>query len=143
MALSNSAVAVNAQNALALFKGETVERYAEGIVLNTPAGRPSGGGDEAANSESPNQQLATSNYQLNNYPNPFNNNTVIEVSIPVNTTGQLVVTDVTGKQLKKIVLNQANNQIELKGADLGYGIFFYSLYINGKFVQTKKMIRMR
>ena len=150
LALSNSAVAVNAQNVLALFKGETVERYAEGIVLNTPAGRSSGGGDGDANPEflnqqpeNSNQQLATSNYQLNNYPNPFNNNTVIEVSIPINTTGQLVVTDVTGKQLKKIVLNQANNQIELKGAELGYGIFFYSLYINGRFVQTKKMARIR
>jgi len=140
LAASNSAVAINAQNVLALFRGETTERYAEAIVLNT-AGRPGG------NTESPNQQPPTStqqeSYQLNNYPNPFNENTIIEVTIPLHTTGKIMITDVTGKQLKHLSLNKGNNQIELNGSELGYGIFFYTLYINDEFIETKKMVRIR
>ena len=59
------------------------------------------------------------------------------------TTGKIMITDVTGKQLKHLSLNKGNNQIELNGNELGYGIFFYTLYINDEFVQTKKMVRIR
>ena len=54
-----------------------------------------------------------------------------------------MITDVTGKQLKRVMLTETNNQVEVNGEELGYGIFFYSLYINGELVETKKMARMR
>ena len=59
------------------------------------------------------------------------------------TTGKIKITDVTGKQLKSLSLNKGNNQIELNGNELGYGIFFYTLYINDEFIETKKMVRIR
>ncbi|MBV6485208.1 MAG: hypothetical protein KFKLKKLM_01761 [Flavobacteriales bacterium] len=35
------------------------------------------------------------------------------------------------------------NKVELRGNELGYGIFFYSLYINGEYIQTKKLTRIQ
>ncbi|OFY96843.1 MAG: hypothetical protein A3K10_08685 [Bacteroidetes bacterium RIFCSPLOWO2_12_FULL_31_6] len=82
-------------------------------------------------------------YKLNNYPNPFNESTVIEATIPENTSGEIIITDVTGKQVQRVVLSTSKNKVELQGNELGYGIFFYSLYINGEYIQTKKLIRIQ
>jgi type IX secretion system substrate protein len=80
---------------------------------------------------------------LNNYPNPFNENTMIEAVLPENSTGEIVINDVTGKQIKRIALTEMENQYEVKGDELGFGIFFYSLYVNGEYVKTKKMTRTK
>ena len=137
LAATKDPIAINAQNALSFFKGETTERYAEAIVINPSASRGAGndGANEALDVKQP--------YALNNYPNPFNENTIVAITLPEATLGTVVVTDVAGRQLKKVELNQTENQIEINGDELGYGIFFYSLYINGELVETKKMARMR
>jgi len=68
---------------------------------------------------------------------------MIEVTLPENTNGRIVITDVLGKELMQFNLTQENNQIEIEGNQLGYGIFFYSLFIDEELVKTKKMTRMR
>jgi Subtilase family len=136
LAATSSPIAINAQNTLDFFKGEVVERFAEPIIVVPNTNR-------VMNTDTSTFQYSSYNYELNNYPNPFNENTVIEVTIPVNTKGKLLITDVTGRQLKQIELSQTENEVELNGNKLGYGVFFYSLYINDEFVTTKKMTRMR
>ncbi|MDG1476437.1 MAG: T9SS type A sorting domain-containing protein [Vicingaceae bacterium] len=142
LAQTNQPIAIKAQNALSFFKGETTERYAEAIVLNPVASRGANNNDASTVNDAQ-QPLTKELYTLNNYPNPFNENTVLEVTLPEATEGEVVITDVTGKQLKRVMLTETNSQVEVKGEELGYGIFFYSLYINGELVETKKMARMR
>lgn len=137
MAAKTGATAINAQNALSLFKGENIERFAEPIILTPNNAR-------LLQPQTSNVQLQTGvDYKLNNYPNPFNESTVLEATIPTNTSGEIVITDVTGKQIQRVVLNNTENKVELRGNELGYGIFFYSLYINGEYVQTKKLTRIQ
>jgi len=137
LAASSTPISINAKNALALYKGEVFEYFAEPINLT-----PSNNARIKNNTILPNS-LSPNTYNLNNYPNPFNDNTIIEVLIPPSAIGQLVINDVTGKQIKTINLNDSNNKIEINGNELGYGMFFYSLYVNGEYVQTKKMTRIQ
>ena len=65
---------------------------------------------------------------------------MIEVTLPENTNGRIVITDVLGKELMQFNLTQENNQLEIEGNQLGYGIFFYSLFIDEELV--KKARRM-
>jgi len=132
---TNGAIAINAQNTLRVFLNEYVNRFAEPIIANS--------GAKLMLPETVNQSTVVSNYQLINYPNPFNENTVIEVTLPKNTTGQLVITDVLGKELLRFTLTKENNLLEVEGNQLGYGIFFYSLLINNELVKTNKLIRMK
>ncbi|HRP59509.1 MAG TPA: T9SS type A sorting domain-containing protein, partial [Vicingus sp.] len=137
MAAKTGATAINAQNALSLFKGEDIERFAEPIILIPNNAR-------LLQPQTSNAQLQSGiDYKLNNYPNPFNESTVLEATIPTNTSGEIVITDVTGKQIQRVVLNNTDNKVELRGNELGYGIFFYSLYINGEYIQTKKLTRIQ
>lgn len=137
MASKTGATAINAQNALSLFKGENIERFAEPIILTPNNAR-------LLQPQASNIQLQTGvDYKLNNYPNPFNESTVIEATIPENTSGEIIITDVTGKQVQRVVLSTSKNKVELQGHELGYGIFFYSLYINSEYIQTKKLTRIQ
>jgi type IX secretion system substrate protein len=134
--LTGGAIATNATNALRLFKNENVSKFAEPIITGSSA-------RIIAPNTVPEPSELAAIYNLNNYPNPFNENTVIEVTIPENTKGKLLITDVVGKQLMEIELTQQENKLEINGNKLGYGVFFYSLYINKRFMITKKMTRMR
>jgi hypothetical protein len=136
IANSNSATAVNAQIILNLFKAENFDRYAEPITNNTSSSRLN-------NTTSNNNQQTVNNYSLNNYPNPFNQNTTIEAVLPEGATGQLVITDITGRVVKRIELVANDNKIEISGSQIGYGIFFYSLYVNEQYIRTNKMTRTK
>jgi len=81
-----------------------------------------------------------------NYPNPFNPTTIISYNLSkkarvelnvYNLNGQLVQSLVNGKQDKGI------HQTEFKGAYLTTGIYVYSLKIDGKTVQSRKMMLLK
>jgi hypothetical protein len=79
-----------------------------------------------------------------NYPNPFNPTTSIGFSIPKNGLVSLVIYDIAGKEVKK-VLNETNysagnHRIQFNGDGISSGVYFYSLYFNGGLIDTKKMI---
>jgi hypothetical protein len=136
LSVTSGPAAINAQNALTFFEGENFERRAEPIIVVSNSNRLS-------NPELPISQQATNYYQLNNYPNPFNENTMIEAVLPENSIGEIVINDVTGKQIKRIALTEMENKIEVIGNEIGFGIFFYTLYVNEEYVKTKKMTRTK
>ncbi len=75
-----------------------------------------------------------------NIPNPFKGNTVINYKLPNSfSSAQLVVSDNAGKTLKNITLSKGSSQVTLAAGFLPSGNYRYSLYIDGKVIQTKSM----
>lgn len=77
-----------------------------------------------------------------NAPNPFNGQTTIEYSIPKKSKNSLIVIfDVSGKEIKSFAPGHTGNgSLTIKANDLPAGQYSYSLIVDGKLVDTKKMI---
>jgi phosphodiesterase/alkaline phosphatase D-like protein len=88
-----------------------------------------------------------SSYRLEqNFPNPFNPSTVIRYFIPENAHVTLMVRNILGEEVSRPV-----EQYELSGehyaavdaSALASGVYFYTLRVEGRVVDTKKMIVLR
>ena len=82
-----------------------------------------------------------------NYPNPFNPSTTINYHVSQNNSLiELTVYDLTGKEIRKLVDKKQSigiYQINFSAENLSSGIYFYKLNINGKILDTKKMILVK
>jgi len=87
-------------------------------------------------------------YQLfENYPNPFNPQTVIEYSLPLEVPVKLIVYDILGREVIRLVdeiQKPGYKSIVWNGQDMqnkkvGSGIYFYQLSTND-FMKTRKMV---
>lgn len=79
-----------------------------------------------------------------NQPNPFDVNTTIRYFIPENATGAafIIFNDVYGQEIRKVEITMKGfGSINANTENLSSGIYTYSLYIDGKVIDTKKMIR--
>jgi hypothetical protein len=76
-----------------------------------------------------------------NFPNPFNKSTVISLSIPKESNAASIVVSQTGsgKILKSIPVSGAS-QVTLDAASLSAGAYTYTLYIDGKKIDSKQMV---
>lgn len=77
-----------------------------------------------------------------NQPNPFTETTTIHYAIPTNTQrAELRISDVSGRVLKSIVIDQrGEGQTRLEAQSLSPGTYVYSLVLDGRILETKKMI---
>lgn len=77
-----------------------------------------------------------------NDPNPFSEQTSIEVSVPESvTSATLLIFDMQGKQVKRIdISDRGTSRITVMGQGLPEGMYLYSLVADGKVVKTRKMI---
>ena len=77
-----------------------------------------------------------------NVPNPFNNSSSIAYYIPsVSHNVQLMITDIAGHVLKTYSIAQSGyGKQTIYGNQLMSGMYEYSLLIDGKLIDTKKMI---
>ncbi|MBV6461599.1 MAG: hypothetical protein HJHJAOHD_01729 [Flavobacteriales bacterium] len=77
-----------------------------------------------------------------NVPNPFNENTSINYYIPENIRyAQIIFTDMHGRIIKTIDIKQSGNgQLKVYAANLSQGIYQYSIVVDGKVIDTKKML---
>lgn len=77
-----------------------------------------------------------------NVPNPFSQNTIIKCYIPDGTiNANIYIYDMQGTQIKKIQINgKGNENITIQGSELRAGMYMYTLIIDGKEIDTKKMI---
>ncbi len=81
-----------------------------------------------------------------NYPNPFNPKTNIKYEIAKSKNVILRIYDITGKEIISLV-NQKQNagtyEVDFSGSGYSSGVYFYSLIIDGKLIDTKKMILIK
>ncbi|MBX7047323.1 MAG: T9SS type A sorting domain-containing protein [Ignavibacteria bacterium] len=103
------------------------------------------GGDPLTSINQTNLQLP-SQYNLGqNYPNPFNPTTQINYEIKSASFISIKVFDLQGKKLATLV-NQRQNvgsysvSFDALKYNISSGIYFYSMYLEGKIAYTKKMI---
>jgi hypothetical protein len=81
-----------------------------------------------------------------NIPNPFSESTVIRYYLPDGTTNAIIrVTDMGGSPVKDLQLGTTRgaNQVEFQTQGLAAGTYLYSLFVDGKFIDTKKMMMVR
>ncbi|MCX6165482.1 MAG: T9SS type A sorting domain-containing protein [Ignavibacteriae bacterium] len=85
-------------------------------------------------------------YELHlNYPNPFNPTTTISYAIPKTSLTKLVIYDVLGREIVKLVnevKNPGNYSITFNANNLASGVYFYRLEA-GDFVDVKKMLLIK
>jgi hypothetical protein len=78
-----------------------------------------------------------------NIPNPYGNTTNIQFNIPKNSTSaQIVFFNEQGMILNSVEINtKGRGQLNVNAEMLENGLYFYSLIIDGKKVDTKKMVK--
>ncbi len=81
-----------------------------------------------------------------NYPNPFNPTTKINYELPRNAQVNLVIYDILGREVIRLVNNdfkQAGRYtVEFNGQNFASGVYFYRIEA-GTFVQAKKMVLIK
>ncbi len=77
-----------------------------------------------------------------NAPNPFNRSTTIKYSIPADTkTAMITIKTLNGIKVAEYELvNKGGQSIEITGGKLSAGTYVYSLIVEGKLIDSKKMI---
>jgi hypothetical protein len=79
-----------------------------------------------------------------NQPNPFNENTVIRYFVPENIIGttSVIFYDMYGQEIKRVAITTKGfGNINVNSENLVSGIYSYSLFVDGKVIDTKKMIK--
>ncbi len=76
-----------------------------------------------------------------NLPNPFTNSTTIHYTLPEKfSSARIIITDKSGKSLKELnVSGSGKGSINVNAAMLSSGAYQYSLYIDGRLIDTKQM----
>lgn len=81
------------------------------------------------------------NILYQNTPNPFKEQTTIRFSLADDVTSAAIcIFDMSGKMLKKLPVSSGDGSVTVNGWELGEGMFLYSLLVNGREIDTKKMI---
>ena len=76
-----------------------------------------------------------------NIPNPLNGNTSIRYNVPtVSTSAQLVITDNSGKTVKQMQLVKGAGNVNIDASALSAGTYNYTLIVDGKLIDSKKMV---
>lgn len=78
-----------------------------------------------------------------NIPNPFGEETTINYYLPqiVNNAKMVFYNDM-GKSIKEVVLeNKGNASVVLKTSELATGVYSYSIVVDGKTADTKRMLK--
>ena len=78
-----------------------------------------------------------------NYPNPFNPKTIISYELVTSSFVSIKVFDILGKEINELIIKKQNPgkyEIDFDGSALSSGVYFYSMFVNGNRIQTKKMM---
>jgi hypothetical protein len=77
-----------------------------------------------------------------NIPNPFNNTTVINYTLPRQfNSAQIIITDKSGNTLKQLKLESpGKGMVHVDASTLASGAYNYTLYVDGKLVGSRQMV---
>jgi hypothetical protein len=99
---------------------------------------------DATGTSGVNQQSTIDNAKLEqNIPNPFRENTTIKYYLPSDSrTATITISDLNGVQLKQfdLVGSRGFGQVLISGGSFAAGTYVYTLIVNGKQVDSKKMM---
>lgn len=103
------------------------------------------GGDKGIMSRSATTAIGTaktaSNVLFQNTPNPFKEQTIIRFSLADDAQNAAIcIFDMSGKMLKKLSISSGETSVSINGWELGEGMFLYTLMVNGREIDTKRMI---
>lgn len=89
-----------------------------------------------------NESLFENAKLFDNVPNPFSLNTEIKFEIPnKSVSARLIIHDMQGVEIKSYTISQRGlGSIIINGFDLKAGMYFYTLLIDNKIIDTKRMI---
>jgi hypothetical protein len=89
--------------------------------------------------------VSSANY-ISCYPNPFSDRTQIWYKIDYQAHVKIIFRDITGKEIKLVDIGQRDKGTFLYNLtinDLATGIYFYSLVLDDKISDTRKMSVVR
>ncbi len=93
-----------------------------------------------------NQNIPVGYLLEQNYPNPFNPVTKINYDLPKNSKVNLVIYDILGREVIRLVNNELKQAgryvVEFNGQNYASGVYFYRIDV-GDFVQSKKMVLVK
>ncbi len=76
-----------------------------------------------------------------NAPNPFTHSTIIKFALPEHTTNAtIMIFNLQGALVKQIPVTYRQSDITINGSELNAGMYVYSLIVDGKEIDTKRMI---
>ena len=100
--------------------------------------------------ENKNANVIPEEYYLSqNYPNPFNPTTKITFDLPVDAKVKLIVYDILGKEIIRLVNNEyktaGSYTLDFNGGSLSSGVYFYRMETEGakNFSMTKRMVLIK
>jgi trimeric autotransporter adhesin len=98
-----------------------------------------------ANGQVVNLSTLTSSYLEQNTPNPVSGSTLIRYSIPSSiVSATLNITNAKGQVVKTLTLsNRGVGQVSLNTQALASGTYNYTLYVDGKQIDTKRLVVAR
>lgn len=81
-----------------------------------------------------------------NYPNPFNSTTKINFNISKQSDVKIIMYDILGREVMSVVngkFSAGKYDVYLKANDLASGVYFYTMFLDGSFFDTKKMVMIK
>jgi hypothetical protein len=97
--------------------------------------------NETSNVSSPVNTPAVVAKLAQNTPNPFTERTTIRFTLPEDVQNAYIyIFDMTGKMQKQLPVDASMQSITINGYELSAGMYIYSLVVNGKEMDTKRMI---
>ena len=82
---------------------------------------------------------------LQNIPNPFKNATTINYTLPQQySSAKIIITDKAGRALREVnVSGSGKGSLEIEASTLSSGAYQYSLYVDGKLIDSKQMEHLK
>jgi hypothetical protein len=87
--------------------------------------------------------ISVSNASLEqNIPNPFNHTTTISYTLPQQySSAKIIITDKNGKTLQEAnVSGRGKGSLKVDASTLSSGAYNYSLYVEGRLIDTRQML---
>ena len=99
------------------------------------------------NSITVNNVIPTEYNMYQNYPNPFNPSTTFKFNLTRSANVSIIIYDIKGVEVDRAVNNKffpiGINNFSYSNSNLSSGVYFYTMYANGVFIESRKMILLR